>query len=284
MKHLDQFKVFSVSIVWIWLTIFALVPFCLVLLTSFLGHDEKHLTMLPFTLNNYIGLYDALYFQILARSFALAGICSFFCLVLGYPFAYIISRLSTGAKNILVLLIIIPFWTSSLIRSYALIAILKAKGLLNTFLLWLGVIDLPLPILFTNTAVIIGLVYNLLPFMILPILTNIERLDSHLIDAARDLGATRFTIFRRVILPLTMPGIVSGCILVFLPAMTIFYIPDILGGAKSVLVGNLIQREFLVMHNWPEGAAVSIVLTTLLALLVLIYRKAAADKGGHEFL
>jgi spermidine/putrescine transport system permease protein len=266
------------------LAIFALVPFCLVLLASFLSYDEKHLAALPFTLSNYLSLYDPLYFQIFGRSFFLAGICTFFCLFLGYPFAGFISRLSSKAKNFFVLLIIIPFWTSSLIRSYALIAILKAKGLFNAFLLALGLIKTPIPILFTNTAVIIGLIYNLLPFMILPILANIERLDIRLIDAARDLGAGRLTIFWRIVLPLTMPGIVAGCILVFLPAMTIFYIPDILGGAKSVLVGNLIQRQFLVMHNWPAGAATSIVLTCCLALLVLIYRKTAANQGGHEFL
>lgn len=171
-----------------------------------------------------------------------------------------------------------------MIRCYALIALLKAKGLLNTSLLALGLIQTPLPILFTNTAVIIALIYNLLPFMILPILTNIERLDLRLIDAARDLGANWVTIFGRIILPLTMPGIIAGCILVFLPAMTIFYIPDILGGAKSVLMGNLIQREFLVMHNWPAGCATSMVLTGFLALFVLLYRKIAANQGGHEFL
>ena len=284
MKQLDGFKWFSLSVTWFWLAIFALVPFSLVLMTSFLSHDERHLAELPLTLANYRGLYDSLYFQIFARSFSLAGLCSFFCLLLGYPFAYLLSRLSVKAKGFFVLLIVIPFWTSSLIRSYALIAILKAKGLLNLSLLGLGLIDKPLPILYTNTAVMIGLIYNLLPFMVLPILSNIDRLDKRLVEAARDLGADRFTIFRRIILPLTMPGIVAGCTLVFLPAMTIFYIPDILGGAKSVLVGNLIQREFLVMHNWPAGSATSIVLTGFLALLVMLYRKAAADKGGHEFL
>jgi len=284
MGSLDSFKIFSLSLVWVWLALFALVPFSLVLLASFLSHDQNHLAMLPLTGENYLSLYDSLYFQIFARSFILAGVCTFCCLILGYPFAAYISRLSPGAKSFFVLLIIIPFWTSSLIRSYALIAILKAKGLLNALLLSLGVIQAPLLILFTNTAVIIGLIYNLLPFMILPILTNIERLDARLIDAARDLGAGPFTIFRRIVLPLTMPGMVAGCTLVFLPAMTLFYIPDILGGAKSVLMGNLIQREFLVMHNWPGGAATSIVLTSFLALLVLIYRKVASDKGGHEFL
>lgn len=280
----DRFKQFSLALVWLWLGVFALLPFLLVFTASFLSHDQNHLVQLPFTVSNYLALYDSLYFQILSRSFILAGTCTFFCLLLGYPFAYFISRLAAGTKSFLVLLIIIPFWTSSLIRSYALIAVLKAKGLLNALLLGLGIIQEPLAILFTNTAVIIGLIYNLLPFMILPILTNIERLDVRLIDAARDLGAKRFTIFRRVILPLTMPGIIAGCTLVFLPAMTLFYIPDILGGAKSVLMGNLIQRQFLVMHNWPGGAATSIVLTALLALLILFYRKTTRGKGGQEFL
>ena len=146
-------------------------------------------------------------------------------------------------KNFLILLVIIPFWTSSLISSYALIAIIKAKGLLNTLLIGLGIIHQPLPILFTEPAVIIGLVYNLLPFMILPIMTNMERLDYRLVDAALDLGANRFTTFRRVIIPMTMPGIISGSILVFLPAMTIFYIPDILGGAKSIPARQLNSKS-----------------------------------------
>ena len=125
--------------------------------------------------------------------------------------------------------------------------------------------------LFTNTAVIIGLVYNLLPFMILPIMTNVERLDSRLIDAARDLGANRLTTFRKIIIPLTMPGIISGCILVFLPAMTLFYIPDLLGGAKSMLVGNLIQNQFLSARDWPFGAAVSVILVLVMSLLLVLY-------------
>ena len=183
------------------------------------------------------------------------------------------------------LLVIIPFWTSSLIRSYALIAIIKAKGILNSLLIALGIIHQPLSILFTNSAVIIGLVYNLLPFMILPIMTNVERLDNRLIDAARDLGANRFTTFRKVIIPLTMPGIIAGSILVFLPAMTIFYIPDILGGAKSILLGNLIQNQFLIAENWPMGSAISAILTLVLATLILIYvwvNRARRMESGYE--
>lgn len=280
------FKHFSLSIVWFWLFLFALLPFCLVVGASFLSHSEQHLMQLPLTLDNYRQLYQSIYFHIFEQSFLIAGIATIACLILGYPFAYIIGRMEGAWKNFLILLVIIPFWTSSLIRSYALIAIIKAKGLLNTALIALGIIHQPLALLFTNWAVIIGLIYNLLPFMILPIMTNVERLDSRLIDAARDLGANRFTTFRRVIIPMTMPGIISGCILVFLPAMTIFYIPDILGGAKAILLGNLIQNQFLIAQNWPMGSAISTLLTLMLATLILIYlwvaRGENKKRGGLE--
>ncbi|MCZ6914823.1 MAG: ABC transporter permease subunit, partial [Rickettsia endosymbiont of Ixodes persulcatus] len=203
------------------------------------------------------------------------------CLCLGYPFAYILARLKSKYKSLLLFLVIIPFWTSSLIRTYAIISILKAKGLLNTILLSLGIIHQPLSILYTGTAVMIGLVYSLLPFMILPLYANIEKLDIQFIDAARDLGANTVIIFMRVILPLTLPGIVGGIILVFLPAMSMFYIPDILGGAKSLLVGNLIQNEFLSAHNWPLGSAVSMVLTLSMGLLLLVYRR--VNKIGQQY-
>lgn len=269
--HGQRFKYFSLGIVWLWLFLFALLPFCLVLLASFLEHSEDHLIKLPFTLKNYLQLNHLLYLRIFEKSFLIAGLSTILCLILGYPFAYLIAKMNPRIKNFLILLVIIPFWTSSLIRSYALIAMIKAKGLLNALLLSLSIIDHPIPILFTNSAVIIGLVYNLLPFMVLPILTNVERIDFRLVDAARDLGANWFTTFRKIIIPLTMPGIIAGCILVFLPAMTIFYIPDILGGAKSILLGNLIQNQFLIAQNWPLGSAVSIVLTFILVTLILIY-------------
>ena len=267
-----NFKQFSLTTVWIWLFLFAMLPFLLIVAASFLQSSDRHLLQLPITLQNYTELFDPIYLHIFEKSIGIAGLSTLLCLLLGYPFAFMIARVTSQYKNLLLLLVIIPFWTSSLIRSYALIAIIKTKGILNTALLSLGLIDHPLSILFTNTAVIIGLVYNLLPFMILPILSNVERLDTRLIDAAHDLGANRFTIFRKIIIPLTMPGIVAGCILVFLPAMTIFYIPDILGGAKSILLGNLIQNQFLIAQNWPMGSAVSVGLTVLLALLILIYQ------------
>jgi len=278
MNHDSVFKQFSLSIIWFWLFIFALVPFGLVTIASFLSHSETHLLELPLTFIHYSELSHSIYFKIFKESFYVAGSCTLICLILGYPFAYTLARMQSRYKGLLILLIIIPFWTSSLIRSYSMITILKQKGLLNSLLIWLGLIDKPLTMLYTNTAVIIGLVYNLLPFMILPLLTNIEQLDNRLIDAARDLGANRITTFRKIILPLTLPGILSGSILVFLPAMTIFYIPDLLGGSKSMLLGNLIQNQFLVSQNWPLGSAISIVFTLLLAILLLIYWRATRDR------
>lgn len=280
MRTDHHFRLGSLSLMFVWLFMFAVLPFALVLVASFLSHSDASLLSRPFTLQNYIDLNHAVYWRIFQNSFIIAGFATLCCLIIGYPFAYNIARLESHWKNTLMLLVIIPFWTSSLIRSYALIAIIKAKGLLNTALIALGIIHQPLPILFTNTAVIIGLIYNLLPFMILPLMTNIERLDTRLIDAAYDLGANRFTTFRRVIIPLTMPGIIAGCILVFLPAMTLFYIPDILGGAKSILFGNLIQNQFLVAENWPMGSMFSVILTLILATLILIYLK--ATRGGEK--
>lgn len=284
MRNDTGFKYFSLSVIWFWLILFALLPYALVTLASFMNHDESHLIQLPLTLAHYGELHNTIYLKIFEKSFYLAGLCTLICLVVGYPFAYIIARMEGRCKNLLILFIIIPFWTSSLIRTYSMITMLKPKGIINSIFMWLGVIDKPLPLLFSDTAVVIGLIYNLLPFMILPLLTNIERLDNRLLDAARDLGANKFTTFRKIILPLTMPGIVSGCILVFLPAMTIFYIPDLLGGSKSILLGNLIQNQFLVTQNWPLGSAISVVFTLLLALLLFIYWRSTRSNERGELL
>jgi len=284
MKTDNHFKSFSLSIIWVWMFLFALLPFCLVIIASFMSHNENSLITLPATLTNYQHLNNSIYIRIFEKSFVIAGISTLLCLIIGYPFAYIIARMQSRWKSFLLLLVIIPFWTSSLIRSYALIAIIKAKGILNSILIALGIIDQPLAILFTNYAVLIGLIYNLLPFMILPIMTNVERLDQRLIDAARDLGANRFTTFRKIIIPLTMPGIIAGSILVFLPAMTIFYIPDILGGAKSIMLGNLIQNQFLISQNWPMGSAFSAVLTLILVTLILVHVWVTRGNKKREWL
>jgi spermidine/putrescine transport system permease protein len=282
MKADRLFKWANIASIWVWLSLLALLPNLLVLIMSCLESDTVTLVHWQFSLQNYLALLNPIYFKVFWHSFCIAGLCTLICLTVGYPFAYLLARLRSKYKNLLLFLVIIPFWTSSLIRTYAIISILKAKGLLNTILLALGIIQQPLSILYTGTAVIIGLVYSLLPFMILPLYANIEKLDRRLIDAARDLGANTLITFMRVILPLTLPGIVGGIILVFLPAMSMFYIPDILGGAKSLLVGNLIQNEFLAAHNWPLGSAVSIVLTFSMGLLLLMYWRANRIGQRHE--
>lgn len=283
MKNNAIFKYFSISLIWIWLLVFALFPYLIVAINSILEHNNTLLEF-QFTLKNYLALCDPLFLHIFVKSFYLAGMCTLLCLILGYPFAYTLTRLPERFKNLCLLLVVIPFWTSSLIRSYAMMAMLKSRGIVNTVLLKLGIIHLPLQMLFTNSAVIICLVYNLLPFMILPLYSNIERLDIRLIEAARDLGANKFTAFTKIIIPLTLPGILAGCILVFLPAMTLFYIPDLLGGAKSMLLGNLIQNEFLAARNWPLGSAISVILTLVVGLMLIAYWRSSKNLKGQELL
>ncbi|WP_058528605.1 ABC transporter permease [Legionella londiniensis] len=261
----------SIYFIYIWLIVFSLLPFGLILFASFLTKDPKHLVSLPFTLENYYNLLSPVFGKVFLRSALMAAVTTFFCLLLAYPFSYLLVK--SKHQSALLILIIIPFWTSSLVRTYALMAILKFKGILNTILLKLHLISEPLTLLYTNFAVLSGLVYNLFPFMVLPIFTNMERFDFRLIEAAKDLGANKWSIFFRVFLPNTAPGIISGCLLVMLPAMTLFYIPNILGGARSILLGNMIQSQFLVLENWPQGAATSTVLTALLLLLLLFYRR-----------
>ena len=192
-------------------------------------------------------------------------------MLLGYPFAYLLTRMPARWRPALLLLVIIPFWTSSLVRTYAMVIILQTNGWLNQILLGLGLITEPLELLYTEPAVIAGMLYTLLPFMILPLYAVLEKLDRRLIEAARDLGAGRVTIFRRIILPLTLPGIIAGCMLTFLPGLGMFYVADLLGGARTLLVGNLIRDQFLSARDWPFGAAASTLLTGLMLLLLWAY-------------
>lgn len=271
MTSKGNFRRFSLSLIWIWLIIFALFPALLVLIASFLHKNPLSLVDLPLTWNNYKHLLNTAYLKIFLQSLYIAGTSTLLCLLIGYPFAYLIAQTKTHYKALLLLLVIIPFWTSSLIRTYAIMAILKTKGIVNTLLLALGIIHQPLQLLYTNTAVFIGLVYDLLPFMILPLYANIEKLDHTLIDAARDLGARRITIFLKIILPLTLPGILAGVLLVFLPALTLFFVPVMLGGARSLLLGNLIQNQFLTLIDWPMGSATSVILIVIMAILLGVY-------------
>lgn len=271
MKDRSLFKTLAVTLTVGWLAVFVIVPNLLTLAAGFLTRGEPEFVLPIPTLKNYVRLLDPAFFEIFLDSVRLALCTTLLCLLVGYPFAYILARLSPARRRLGLLLVIIPFWTNSLIRTYALIAILNVNGLLNAALAGLGLISEPVEILYTNTAVFIGFTYTLLPFMILPLYASIEKLDHRLIEAARDLGAGSFQTFFRVSLPLTLPGIIAGSMLVFLPALSMFYVPDILGGAKSLLVGNFIRNQFLVARDWPFGAAASVLLTVIMGLMLYGY-------------
>lgn len=271
MNNTNGFRNVAVGLIVGWLLLFVFMPNLMIIGTSFLTRDHASLVSLVFSLENYGRLFDPLYFQVLWHSVFMAGTATLLCLLLGYPFAFIIAQSPRRWRPLLLFLVIVPFWTNSLIRTYALKVVLGTKGLLNNSLLALGLIDQPLRIMFTEVAVIIGLVYILLPFMVLPLYSAIEKLDGRLLEAARDLGAGAWSRFFRVIVPLTMPGIVAGCLLVFLPAMGMFYISDLLGGAKNLLIGNIIKTQFLNIRDWPFGSATSVTLTVLMAALIFVY-------------
>jgi spermidine/putrescine transport system permease protein len=225
--------------------------------------------VLGFTLENYAGVFDPVYLRIVVRSILYAAITTVLCLAAGYPVAYLIGRASDRWRNLLLMAVMIPFWTSFLIRTYAWVTILKSEGLLNSLLLQLQLVAEPLQMLYTPGAVVLGLVYTFLPFMILPIYSSVEKLDGALVEAALDLGAGPVRAFQRVIVPLTSPGIAAGVLLVFVPSLGIYAINDILGGGRVDMIGNIIENQFKGnARNWPFGAALG---TTLLVSFALIY-------------
>jgi spermidine/putrescine transport system permease protein len=210
----------------------------------------------------------------------MAALATLLCLMVSYPIAYYISiKVRPSRKNLLLTLVVIPFWTSFLIRTYAWIVMLRTEGWINSFLLGIGIIHEPLPLLFTNYAILVGLVYGELPFMILPLYVSLEKLDLSLLEAAKDLGANSFWTFWKVTVPLTMPGIVAGIVLVFIPSIGAFVVPDLLGGAKGMLVGNLIQNQFLVARNKPFGSAVAFALTAFVLVVLYGYARFAKRRG-----
>lgn len=274
MKNTSKFQNLAIATIVGWLVLFVFLPNLMIIGTSFLTRDNASFVKMVFTLDNYARLFDLLYFQVLLHSLNMALIATLACLVLGYPFAWFLARLPHRVRPLLLFLLIVPFWTNSLIRLYGLKIFLSTNGYLNAFLLWLGIIETPIRIMFTPVAVIIGLVYILLPFMVMPLYSSIEKLDKPLLEAAKDLGASRLQTFIRIIIPLTMPGILAGCLLVTLPAMGLFYVSDLMGGAKNLLIGNVIKSQFLNIRDWPFGSATSITLTLVMGLMLLVYWRA----------
>lgn len=275
-----MFKRLSISGLCLWLGCFALLPILLMFVISFTTAGTQQLIQWHFTLTNYVQLFNSIFTRIFIDSAIFAIGCTLITLLLAYPAALFISQSGQRVKPLLLMLMIIPFWTSSLIRTYAMMALVKTKGIINTILLALGIIHKPLLMLYTDAAMLIGLSYNLLPYMILPLYSNFEKLDNRIFDAARDLGASRWRIFHSITLPLTLPGIMMGVLFVFLPSMTIFYIPNLLGGARGILLGNLVKEQFVTILDWPGGAATSTILTVFLLLMLFIFRRGA--RGNQQ--
>lgn len=255
-----------------WFTLFGVIPLLLLVITSFLTMDPANLVRLSFSLKAYSQLLiDPSYIIVFIRSVKLALITTLLCLGLGYPFAWYTARMPPKWRICTLVLLMIPFWTNSLVRTYAMRMVLGTQGILNKALLSLGLIHTPFKIMYTDYAVVAGLFYLMLPFMVLPLYATIEKLNFQLVEAARDLGAGAVSAFTKVIFPLTLPGIMAGCVMVFVPTMGLFYVASLLGGARQLLVGNLIQQQFLNARNWPLGSATSIVLIIFMAVMLIGY-------------
>jgi spermidine/putrescine transport system permease protein len=244
----------------IFLSVFFCVPLAIVFCMSFASRGLYGGVEWVWTISNYVRLVDPLYWNIYIRSFGLALLTTSLCLVIGFPLAYSIARAPARTQPLWLLLVMIPFWTNFLVRTYAWMVILRTEGLVNTALMEMGIMSEPLELLYTNFAVLLGLIYGYVPFMILSLYVAIDRIPLALEDAARDLYAHGWTVVRRVVIPLAKPGILVGCVLVFIPSLGAFITPHLLGGGQSMMLGTLIQHEFLVVRDWPFGSALSFVL------------------------
>jgi spermidine/putrescine transport system permease protein len=265
----------------IWLGLFFLVPLLLILAYSFGTSGIYGGITLGFNPGNYLKVFDPLYLEIIGRTFFIAALNTLLCLALGYPLAYFIVFKGRRWRNALVLLVMVPFWTSLLIRAYAWVVILGGNGIANRTLQFLGITDEPLTLIFTPEAVLMGMVYSYLPFMILPLYAALEKFDTRLKEAAQDLGASRWHTFWRITFPLSLPGVIAGSILVFIPSAGEFVIPDLLGGSRTVMTGNLIQNQFLQARDWAFGSALSVLLAVLLLGAIMFYvRRVGTDKLG----
>ncbi|NLO98939.1 MAG: ABC transporter permease [Clostridiaceae bacterium] len=252
----------------VWMAIFIVIPLFLILFYSFTEGDIHNIKDLKFSLNSYKKVLEPIYLKVIGNSFVLASISTLICLIIGYPVAMIIANTDVKYRNLLLMLFIVPIWMNFLLRTYAWMSLLSPNGLVNRFLLWVG---LPkLEIMPGKGAVLLGMVYNFLPFMILPIYTVLSKIDKHVIEAANDLGGNSVITFMRVILPLSIPGIVSGITMVFLPAVSTFVISGLLGGGKTPLIGDLIEQQFLSSRNWHFGSSLSIILMVMILISMAV--------------
>jgi len=283
-----------IAVPYVWLLLFFLIPFLIVIKISL---SQTAISMPPYTpvidmgdgfasiweafrefsFDNYVWLTeDTLYFNAYVSSLIIAAVATFLTLLVGYPIAYGMARAPATLRPTLLMLVILPFWTSFLIRVYAWIGILKPEGLLNQFLMSLNIIDEPLIIMNTHTAIFIGIVYSYLPFMVLPLYSSLEKMDYTLIEAAQDLGCPPASAFWKITFPLSLPGVIAGFLLVFIPATGEFVIPDLLGGSQTLMIGKTLWNEFFANRDWPVSSAVAVILLLLLVVPIMFFQQAQA--------
>ena len=259
--------------------VFVLGPMVYMVILSFLTRAETWGVTNELTLKNYADILEPVYLDSLLQSVKLAFTTTVFSCILGYSFGYFMAKLPPKKRRICYLLIMAPFWTSSLIRIYGWVIILRANGLLDKLLMWLHITEEPLKLLYTYPAVVIGMVYALLPFMILSVYSSVEKMDWSLVEAARDLGAGPVRAFLTVTLWHTLPGLLTGIILTFVPSMGLFFMADILGGNKVILVGTVIQEQLMKVHNWPFAAALSVILMAIMSVMMIVYRRVTGSSS-----
>ncbi|MDO5062679.1 MAG: ABC transporter permease [Peptostreptococcaceae bacterium] len=266
----------------VWAVVFTVIPLLIIVVYSFAKRDAFGNIVYEFTLENYKNFFTPIYLNVLWRSIKLSFYSTVICLIIGYPMAFIIARAKGMKQNLMVLLFIVPLWTNFLLRTYAWMGLLREQGIINEVLMKLGIISEPLHLLYTNSAVILGMVYNFLPFMVLPIYSVLVKMDKSLIEAARDLGANEVRVFRSVIFPLSFPGVATGIVMVFMPAVSTFVISDLLGGGQTILLGNLIQNQFIAARNWQFGSAVSVLMMIMLIVSMTYFAKHSSKDGGGK--
>ncbi len=283
MKKNTFFKFISTTPVVIYAFLLILLPLLYVLFLSFLQNDSYGGIIYQFTLANYFTIVDITYLKIFLKSALIGLVTTFLCICISYPFALILRERSQRVQSLMTKLVMVPFLTNSLIRTYGWIVLLRKNGVINGLLQFFHVTNGPLNLMYNNIGIIIGMTYTLLPFMILPICSSVFKIDKSHIEAAKDLGAGRIQIFKEIIFPQTISGVFNGSLMVFIPAIGYFFISDILGGGKEMIIGNLIKNQFLTARNWPFGSAISIFLIIITFLLVKVYQKLGGkldDLGG----
>jgi spermidine/putrescine transport system permease protein len=276
-KKINSAFFIMVGPVALWMILFVFIPFVFITVISFMHRSTYGGVSMGITLENILEVFRPDNLKVFGQSFLLAILTTLVCLLIAYPFAYFISQKTAVKKTVFMSLVMVPFMISSLIRLFAWINILRRTGFINSFLMRLGLIHSPLPLVYNTTGAVIGLVYVLLPFMIMPLYSSIEKLDRTLLEACSDLGAGPVTAFLKVTLPLTMPGIFGGIIMTFIPTLGLFFVIDLMGGSKILVMGNLIRNQFITAKNWPLGAAMSLFLIVITLVFVKIYKKSGGS-------